>query len=705
MLSDLDEREQGEKYIGQIKSDPSRLPTLVQIGSVASNQDVSIRKAALLCFGRAVNDIEITTVQQDILKQISVCLIECAKGETCEDMKGTVAAALSNFAQVLSDAKLAWNDYFQSLLQIMQDPRPVQQMICLETLAVSSTVDGFEQLAQFRPQIIAYCTKVLNEGTVSLKMSVLNFLQGAVILLEGDSERDAVAIKQLLAPTVSFLMQLLQNNMFDEFDNASAVFCEVVENADYLFTGSEVQVATQFFQVACQAKSKETQQSSLEIAVSIICSSPSLFKKQQCPILTSVVQLLLQWMQTIDKDSAEDLLKGEDPVDLENWQYAEDAFTRIVEAVGGKPIKDVLFNTAMQNLRSTEWNARYAALVSLSLAVQDGKFIFKNTMSDLLKLVIPYIHDNNPIVIYGLLELLEELIEAFPKMSRRRHFNEIIEVTIIALNSTFNLIQDKACFVLNAILEEDEKTAQSLQPFVQRLMGGIFATLSSQNLNAISSALSILVFITRVIGKPMESYYQTVEQVVNGLLPNCTTKETQEHKGKLIEIMCMYTILNTQFFPNSRQLLLETFESVCKSPDVNSPILLYVLGGIAKFCEANDAAFKQYLKPIIQILLTRLQIKDGENIAVDGISAIGSSDYAEEKQLLLQTLFRIATSIKAEYGPFVNDTLNVILPLMNYINNEVRLVTAHLIPAVFEDALLMVKANGEIGRASCRERV
>ncbi|BFU21091.1 HEAT repeat domain containing protein [Entamoeba histolytica HM-1:IMSS-B] len=696
-------RNQGEQVLDSLTTQPQLLPQIIQLGTANSGQSDDIRKSALLCFGRTINKIDdLKSVNQDVLLQICNSLINCMKNETSVHLKGAVAAAVSNFAQCMSDSELDWNGYFPTIIEILRDPRPLQQMIALDTLQASVSLKGSETLIALQQQVVQFCIQALTNGDATMKLTVVDFLSSAIVLLETTEQHGAYA-KQLIVPLQNTLIWLIQNNRFDDFDNASASFCELIENSEYLFVGNEINIATQMYQLCCSAQHKETQQSALEIAVCLISQEPHLFKKN--PLLSNIVLKLLEWLKSIDNDGAELLLNDEDPIEVENWSYAEDAYFRIVEAVGGAPIKDVLFKTTLEYLNMDQWNARYAALVALSLSVIPGKYIFKTTMSDLMKIVLKFVNDPHPLVLHALLDLLEELIEAFPKMCRRRHFNEIMQVVIVSFNSTVVIVQDKACFVVNSLLEEDQQTAEKLLPFAQPLMEGIFKTLNTSNLKAVSSALSIIVFITRVLQKQMESYYPLLKNVVDTLLPKCNTKDTLEHKGKLIEIMCIYSIINTSFFPDSRQIVLKTFEELCNSNDVGSPMLPYILSGLCRFSEANDAGFIQYLGPIVQIILKRLLLKENpEAVIIDNEISV-TNPYTEEKVYLLQTLFRITTSVKKAYGPYVQDTLNVLLPLISDPNASIKQVTAHLIPSIFEDAIFMIQDKGITDHTSILQQV
>lgn len=685
-------RQQAENFLNTLAQQPQVLPQVVEFALVRGGQNNALRKAALLCFGRTLGKMEnITVAGQQILVQLSNLLTEMIKTETDPDMKGACASAISMFAECMVEAKAPWPQYFPTILEVMKMPSKVQQMIGMTALASSTEIEGYENLAVMAPQIISYCVSQLSSGDIPMIETVFDFLTSAIILFE-QTEQNIQLVRGLVQPLCGTLMNLLKGGQFEPFDNCAMAFADMIEQSMELISGNEMNIANQFYQIALNIKRKESQQSAMEIVVNVIMQEPKLFK-QNPQFVNAVVVTLFEWLSSIDDTTAQCILEDEETVEVENSQYAEEAYLRIVEAVGGSTIKDTLFKKAFEYLNSQHWQMRYAALIALDLTVEPGKFIFKNTLSDVFKTVIKFVNDPNPIVVHSLLCLLDELISHFPKMCRRRHFNEIIQITISAISSTVIIVQEKGCYVLNAILDmEDSKP--KLMPFVPQLMQNLFTAMNSQSLKVVSVAISMICLISRTIGEEMGSFYQNLNGMVQAFLPRCTDEKTQEHKGKLIDLMGIYSTMNPSFFPQARQMVLQTFTDICNSQEIDSPMLPYILASISRYVEKLDQQFLPSIPTIVQLIAKRMQIPDQFN-ELSEISVF--NPYVEEKCFMLNLLFTITTSTKAQFGSLVGNTLPFVMPLMNHTSNEIRQISAHLIPSLFEDLILMHKANGVQG--------
>ncbi|KAL7712427.1 Importin beta-3 subunit [Entamoeba marina] len=691
---DNNTRQQGEQVLNNLKTQPQNLPQVLQIGTntgTNETQSTPIRKAALLCFTRTINQMDdISVIDINTLQTIIQYLLTLVKNENDTNLKGVVASSVSNFAELIQHTQTKWNDYFQNILNFLQDQRPLQQIIALEILSASMDFEGSDIIVNIHRQLLQYLNNVLLSNDSLLRRSGLDFLSTAIVFLE-TTPQHAAETKQLF-PAIRTCVSNSLGGDGSDFEYVSMSLCELIENTEMMFVNSELSFAQEMFTLCSSSPKKEIQQSALEIVICLIEQVPKIFKSNAA-FLGEVIKKCLDWIRTIDDDAVEMWLNDEEPVEVENWNYAQDALVRVVDAVGGSPIREALFSTSLQYLNSQEWRYRYSALTALSLCVAPGKFVFKHALTDLLQIIVSITSTANAIVLYAALELLEELTDAFPKICRRRHFVDIIKIIIASLSSQCATVQDKACYTLNALLNEDKKTAEQLTPFINPLMEGIFKTLQSNNIKAISSSLSIIVFTTRVVGQQMSPYYQALYQVVSTVFPNCNTEDKYEIKGKLIEIMCIYSLINNEFFPDSRNHLLSAFDLICNSTDVSNPMTPYLLSGICRFCEANDAAFKQMLPKIIQLIHQRLSLPEGDTPnTYEEISV--TNPFTEEKVYMLHTLFRITTSLKAEYGTLVQQTINIIIPLMNHSNNDIRSVSCHLVPSLYEDYMLYFKASG-----------
>ena len=115
--------------------------------------------------------------------------------------------------------------------------------------------------------------------------------------------------------------------------------------------------------------------------------------------------------------------------------------------------------------------------------------------------------------------------------------------------------------------------------------------------------------------------------------------ETREHKAKLIDLMSIYSLIQPDFFPQARKLVLETFQELCTSQEVSSEMLPFILSSVSRYVDHLDQQFIQTIPAIVGLIAQRLQLKESDVELYNEISVY--NPYVEEKCFLLNVLFTI----------------------------------------------------------------
>ena len=174
-------RDQGEAFFDQFSNYPQFLPLVLEIALVRSNNEQRIRQAALLCFRRTLGKIvNINGIDDQTIQALSTLLVEIIKTETCVELKRAAATAISMFAESLSKANKAWEQYFPIILELMKSQTPIQQMIAMTALSESKHIQGYNSLVQFGPQIIQSCIELLNTQDGNMISTVFDFLSSTI---------------------------------------------------------------------------------------------------------------------------------------------------------------------------------------------------------------------------------------------------------------------------------------------------------------------------------------------------------------------------------------------------------------------------------------------------------------------------------------------------------------------------------------------
>ncbi|KAL7720084.1 Importin N-terminal domain-containing protein [Entamoeba marina] len=490
-------------------------------------------------------------------------LLDMCSKETEVKIVSLLTTALTSFAFSIHQEHLSWDSYIPTLFQLTQDSRIVQQCISLDALGKSTTLPQASMILSHTNEIIGYLHKCLISDSLPLRLKAITFLSNSISFLETTSEGKRLnELYPHIWTTVEILIKQNDNNSLDSiFED----FQDIISFSKHFLVGILPTVSENFLTICSRPNvDDDIKESAMECILVLIGSNTKHFKKGDYVSKTLII--LLEWLATITDDDVQSWLQEDTDGTL--FDYAQDAIENLTNTVGGKPLRDALFNYCLSFLKMNDWPHRFAALSAFAQVIPRGKFIMKSNITELLQLGFNAVSDDHPLVVFSLLSLFEELLDTFPHVMIRSHLASVMKALILCVKSPQQRIQEKACFTLHALLENLEDCKDKLVEYLPGLVEGLLQIMTTNNQpKSISTALSSLVYITLLVTEHMNSYYQQLSTVINTLLPQCNGLQTSEMKGKMIELMSIYNSkLSVEYFPSIQEIIyniLNEFITLC----------------------------------------------------------------------------------------------------------------------------------------------
>ncbi|KAL7720085.1 HEAT repeat domain containing protein [Entamoeba marina] len=614
-------------------------------------------------------------------------LLDMCSKETEVKIVSLLTTALTSFAFSIHQEHLSWDSYIPTLFQLTQDSRIVQQCISLDALGKSTTLPQASMILSHTNEIIGYLHKCLISDSLPLRLKAITFLSNSISFLETTSEGKRLnELYPHIWTTVEILIKQNDNNSLDSiFED----FQDIISFSKHFLVGILPTVSENFLTICSRPNvDDDIKESAMECILVLIGSNTKHFKKGDYVSKTLII--LLEWLATITDDDVQSWLQEDTDGTL--FDYAQDAIENLTNTVGGKPLRDALFNYCLSFLKMNDWPHRFAALSAFAQVIPRGKFIMKSNITELLQLGFNAVSDDHPLVVFSLLSLFEELLDTFPHVMIRSHLASVMKALILCVKSPQQRIQEKACFTLHALLENLEDCKDKLVEYLPGLVEGLLQIMTTNNQpKSISTALSSLVYITLLVTEHMNSYYQQLSTVINTLLPQCNGLQTSEMKGKMIELMSIYNSkLSVEYFPSIQEIIYNILnELFAKEAGIIDPVLPYVLSALCRLVDSPSKALLPNIGKFMDIILNRLSMAahvDNEDVtAVISVTNL----ITEEKRYLMLT-------VKRDFSSFAERSLNVISPLLDSKNISIRLNACNLTPTLLSCIVNAIGVNEQV---------
>ncbi|ELP87758.1 importin beta-3 subunit, putative [Entamoeba invadens IP1] len=682
MSPDNETRKKADVLVEQLKQNPSVfLPQVLTYSNAESKNPPNLRVIALTIVNNMlvkIPQLRAVIPDQLLLEMCNAIAINC-KVENDLHLVPLLSTVVTTFALAIQQENLPWPNYIQFLFALTQEQNIIQQCIALDALGKSTIHPESQLILSHVSELKTYLARCLSIDSLPLRLKAITFISNTAVFLEKTAEgKKFYELYPLIAQT---MQSLLANNNFEEVNNILEDLQELTQFSQFFFKPILPAVSENLLQICTSNYDGMVKSGAMEVILVLIEAYPASFKKTD--YLQKVLVILLNWLASVTDADVQDWL-DEDTGDT-LFEYAQDAIETLTGTVGGKPLRDTLFAQCLEFIKRNDWPHRFAALSAFSQVVPRGKFVIKSNITELLQLGFAATQDDQPLVVYAFLDLIEELLDTFPHIMIRMHFDVIVKALTLCVKSKYKRVQERACFSLQSLLENLEDSKQKIIPALPTLVESMLVLLgSNSDFSLKSSALTSLVFITLLATPQMATYYQSFQTVFAAILPTCKDYHSSETKGKIIEMMSIFNSkLNPQFFPNIQDILYTTLLELFKQPiGIEDPLLPYAMSALCRLVDSPTKAIHPNLEKFMTIVFERIALpitldnKDQTNV-INVTNVITS-----EKKFLLLSVKKIADYLKGSYAVFAEKTFAIVSPFLQSNNSVIKITACEVLPVV-----------------------
>ncbi|KXS13655.1 importin subunit beta-3 [Gonapodya prolifera JEL478] len=454
-----------------------------------------------------------------------------------------------------------------------------------------------------------------------------------------------------------------------------------------------------------QDNSFETRQMAVELLTSVAEEEPAMVRKV-ANFAAGIVPVLLEWLQDLEEEEAwhtsDDNYYSEEP----SADAAEEYLDRLSRSLGGKSVLPVTFAAIPALLSSNEWNKRHAGLIAISSIGEGCKKIMSQELQNILNLVLPHLRDPHPRVRYAACQAVGQMCNDFAPDLQSKYHAVILPQLIPTMDDTKNpRVQAHAAAALVNFAEEatEDDVAPYLDDVVVRLMG----LLASPKKYVQEQALTTLATVADSAEKQFAKFYAQIMPLLLNALRQGVGKEYRLFRGKAMECASLIALaVGKDLFQAHAaefcQLLVEIQNSITDSDD---PQGQYLITTWARVCRVIGDDFTPYLAIVMPPLLKSASLKpdftvlegdedptehfseeDGwEFVKVQNQNIGVRTSVLEEKATAIEMLVCYARDLKGRFHHYVEQSLELSLPLLKfYFHEDIRHTAAVLLPHLIE---------------------
>jgi len=380
-------------------------------------------------------------------------------------------------------------------------------------------------------------------------------------------------------------------------------------------------------------------------------------------------------------------------VEIDYAKLGRKLLTRMVESVGDYFLLDNLLCLVQSALNQTDdWRMKYAGLMTISELAQFIAEIEK--ISEIVMVACANSNSSNPKIRYAAYTVIGKLSEDFENEFQADHHHQVIPILLAGINDSVPRVSAQACYSLKLFLENSGTTIAT--QYSSALLPSILSKTQPRNISlVIQKALGALSSLANACKAQFGEYFAIALESTLQLIKSLSNETHKKLKGQAIECLSfLCQAAGKQTFSKHASEVISLINLIQNTElTQNDPLRAYVLSAWQRIASTLEGDFVPYLPNVIPGLLNTTALQVNASIASEPESNIdiqsllsGSSKKVtistadtEDKELAMNTLLTLIDLLKGAYYPYVEQTTQIVYPLLAYkINENVRGTAARI---------------------------
>ncbi|GAB5358488.1 hypothetical protein AAMO2058_000462300 [Amorphochlora amoebiformis] len=549
--------------------------------------------------------------------------------------------------------------------------------------------DIIGKIADESPDALNHCfenmVKALPNGLndSSLKVQSGALVASAMIIqgLDVDSKQ-AKGLEFLLVPMLKVFQRIFNSRDDGLQSKAVKAFVDIATDHATFFRSSIDDLARLMSRCGQNRELEPgVRNSCLEVLVSTCSCAGTMARKSEVLMKEATLLALKLMLETSDdpdwvnRDNRDDIGQEENSM----VEHGELSMDRLALGLGGKKMSKVVFPLIGQLVGSADWKMRRAGLMALS---QVGEVMEYKTIPT--QKVAEFLRDPHPRVRFAAANCMGQLSNDFaPMLQNQTHAIVIPELMRLVVDNRFPRVQTHAAAALFNYVENANEDI--IDNYVDDLIPALLKVLQNASGPVQEQLLTTIACVSGTSPKKFLRHYETVMRLVMSVLRMPSTKKTEKLRARAMECVSYIGMgVGKERFRDHANELIEIFKRQMQcgwsSDDTTKQYMLQAWARIATIMKAEFMPYMQYVIPhVFDAASKSVDIKMGTKL--DGSFVLGITSELEEKATACSMLCSFASNVKEGYYPFVEKTLEVMLPLMSYgLHEEIKAYAISIMP-------------------------
>lgn len=648
-------------------------------------------------------------------------LLEILQSAAFGPQRGSAAACVSALAVRVFGQKKDWTVLWESVFHILGsgDSGNELKTVCCEIISTTAST------------MTSYFTSHADCLAAGLKNCLV--APGDSMALKAAAFSAAITLATLgmckqMSPLVPEMIKIIHERLgVQDWENAEKLTSSIIEGitqVSQLFDDHTAALLSGMMQVAATPSVGATARHMAIESLLSYCEEQPKTVRRVADFAIAFFQLLFQYTLNPDFDETWDTTEdGDDDLEEQSdYVIGCAGLDRIASALGGRKLQATAQQLFAENIQSTDWKRRNAAISLILYSAEGMSNVFEKHLTQLLTAILPALHDEVKYVRSVALDCIGQLSQDFAPTIQVNCHALMLPAVIEALRDPVPRVAASAASCLDAFFDNatgdeddgDDDTAAKFAPYVERCCVDCVALLNSTQLMFVRErALSALSSVTSTCKSQLTPYVANLVPVYQEVLALPDSAEVMESKCKAIECVTLLACgVGKEAFGGYASGICTYLSSLAASGLKNDdPRFRFLLRGWTCMVECLQDDSLPYLQGVMPMLISLMNLEcdvvveeaevgdaedEGEQepgvesirLVIPGVGervARFHSALIEDKELASNVVNAMLMELGGSLQPYLHDIATAAIGLLNFsVNSSIRENGALILQEVME---------------------
>ncbi|CAJ1032551.1 Importin repeat, putative [Leishmania lindenbergi] len=643
--ADNQERKSAEEhYNNMVASNPVWMMCTLAEAS-ATSQDTGVKTISLVLLRKLFNATPSPYAASDAATRAAVKahMLSVINSSSQGGLRSPAAACVSALAVQVFQEKEDWNELWTNVMTILGDIKgdEILKTMCCEIVQATSMAMAayFQSHADTLAQGLETCF-VQATDTADLKKAAFE----TTIRLSNLGMADR--LRPLVPKMLGVIEAYLNQGEWESVESMLEATVDGISSSISLFQHDAENLLGLMMQVAAAPQvDAGARHMAVELMLTYCEEVPKTVRKVP-QFASSFFELLFQYTLNPDYGADWDITgRDKDEDDLEensDLVIGSSGLDRISNALGGRKLQKTAQALFTQNINSSLWQHRNAAVLLICYAGEGMRTVFASQLPSLVQMIVPHVKDESKYVRANTLDCLAQLSQDFtPELQMKVH-GAILPAVVAALRDDVSRVATCAANCLDSFIdsvtgdeeEDDDEDGLDefraiLHPYIELMCGDCLAMIrGTQHYFVREAALGVLSSVSSTCKSMLLPYVEELVPVYQEMLSLPDAPEAMKTKCKAIECVTLLACgVGRDAFAKYAHDVCNYLRQLCAGGLTNDdPRTRFVMRGWTCMVECLKDQAQPYLSTVIPILLNMMSMECDMEIANVGVGEGGGDE-------------------------------------------------------------------------------